>query len=82
MLNCRQTSQLLSGSLDRSLSLREKLALRIHLLLCDACARFARQLRFLHRLAAELEARSVADERVKLGAGARERIRRALAGEK
>lgn len=78
MMNCQQTSRLLSQSLDRPLSFKERLALRLHLLLCGACRRFARQLRFLSRTAAGLETRGLADRRVTLGEPARERIKRAL----
>lgn len=80
MMNCQQTSQLLSQSLDRPLSLKERMGLRLHLLMCGACQRFARQLRFLSRAAAGLETRDLADQRVTLGEPARERIKRALRG--
>ncbi|OYY50347.1 MAG: hypothetical protein B7X95_01065 [Methylophilaceae bacterium 17-44-8] len=43
MLNCKQTSQLVSQSLDRRLSLQERFALRLHLLLCKYCKRFYQQ---------------------------------------
>lgn len=78
MMNCQQTSRLLSQSLDRPLSFRERLALRLHVSMCGACRRFARQLRFINRAAAELEMRGLADERLTLGERARERIKRAL----
>ncbi|MDX1914835.1 MAG: zf-HC2 domain-containing protein [Methylophilus sp.] len=44
MLNCKQTSQLVSQSLDRNLTLRERLAVRLHLFICKYCRRFQRQL--------------------------------------
>ncbi|EUJ11403.1 hypothetical protein Meth11DRAFT_2246 [Methylophilaceae bacterium 11] len=44
MLNCKQTSQLVSQSLDRRLSLRERIAVRLHLLICKYCKRFSQQL--------------------------------------
>lgn len=78
MLNCRQASRLLSESLDRPLPLRAKLALRMHLLMCGACTRFERQLRFLHQAMAALDAREAANENIKLSDRARERIRQLL----
>jgi Putative zinc-finger len=47
MINCKQASQLISQSLDRKLSLRERFSLRLHTFICDACRRFKQQLHFL-----------------------------------
>ncbi|MBL8446321.1 MAG: zf-HC2 domain-containing protein [Zoogloeaceae bacterium] len=47
MLNCRQATQLCSEERDRPLSLRERVALRLHTLICDSCANFRRQMDFL-----------------------------------
>ncbi|MDO8960636.1 MAG: zf-HC2 domain-containing protein [Methylophilus sp.] len=44
MLNCKQTSQLVSQSLDRRLTLQERFAMRLHLWLCKYCKRFSQQL--------------------------------------
>ncbi|HAF01156.1 MAG TPA: hypothetical protein DCO68_06650 [Methylophilaceae bacterium] len=49
MLNCKQTSQLVSQSLDRNLTLRERLAVRLHLLICKYCRRFQRQLHAMRK---------------------------------
>ncbi len=46
-LSCKEVSFLISESLDRSLSLRERLGVRIHLLMCRACQQMARQTRLL-----------------------------------
>lgn len=48
-LSCRETSRLLSGAQDGRLRLGERLALRLHLGMCDACTRFSGQLAFLRR---------------------------------
>jgi hypothetical protein len=47
LYTCKEASQLVSQACDRRLTLRERIGLRLHLLICDACARFARQIRFL-----------------------------------
>ncbi|WP_020167739.1 MULTISPECIES: zf-HC2 domain-containing protein [Methylotenera] len=44
MLTCRETTQLISKSLDRQLSWRERFAVRLHLCICKYCKRFSQQL--------------------------------------
>jgi predicted anti-sigma-YlaC factor YlaD len=44
MLNCKQTSQLVSQALDRKLRFRERLAVNLHLLICKYCRRFNQQI--------------------------------------
>lgn len=44
MLNCKQTSQLVSQSLDRRLTWQERFAVKVHLWICKYCRRFSRQL--------------------------------------
>lgn len=73
MLTCKEASALVSHSLDRRLAWRERWALRVHLLLCEACARFKRQAEFL-RTTAQHGAASLFG----LSPAARERIRRVL----
>jgi hypothetical protein len=41
---CREVSELLSQAQDRPLTFREKLAVHVHLPLCDACRNFGAQL--------------------------------------
>lgn len=45
--SCREVAALLSQAQDRPLSLRERLALRVHLPLCEACRNFRSQLQIL-----------------------------------
>ena len=49
MITCKEASRALSQMQDGELAYTLHLRIRLHLLLCDACTRFARQLRFLHR---------------------------------
>ena len=49
MLTCKEASRLVSQGLDRSLGLAERLRLRAHLLICDACTNFRRQVEFLRK---------------------------------
>ena len=47
MLSCKQASQIISQSLDRPLMMRERFALKLHLLICKYCKRFSQQLQTL-----------------------------------
>jgi len=49
MLSCKDATRLASEKLDRELTLRERMALRAHLLICVGCARFEQQLRFMRK---------------------------------
>jgi alkylated DNA nucleotide flippase Atl1 len=47
VISCREVSRLLSRSQDETIPPWQRLRLRAHLAICDACARFERQLRLL-----------------------------------
>ncbi|HEY1458747.1 MAG TPA: anti-sigma factor [Casimicrobiaceae bacterium] len=47
LFSCKDASRALSQMQDREVALIVILRLRLHLLVCVACQRFARQLRFL-----------------------------------
>lgn len=49
MLSCKEVSKLVSQSLDAELPFRKRVGVRIHLMMCRACARFLKQLRFLRQ---------------------------------
>ncbi len=49
MLSCRDATRLISRSLDEPIGRRKRWALRLHLLFCYWCRRFATQARALHR---------------------------------
>ena len=53
-LSCKEASRLLSQAMDRELPLWDRTRLRLHLVLCDACNNFDRQVRFLRRAVAQL----------------------------
>ena len=44
MKNCKETSLLVTQSMDRRLTWAERLGMRIHLAVCANCTRFARQM--------------------------------------
>ena len=51
MLNCREATRLCSERRDRPLTLSERIALRLHTLICAHCANFHKQLDFLSQAA-------------------------------
>lgn len=76
MLSCERAAALSSASMDRRLTLRERLALYPHLAMCVLCRRFRRQIRFLHTAAARAQANALAD--VRLDDDAKDRMRRRI----
>jgi hypothetical protein len=76
--SCKEVSRLVSESLDRELSLRQRCLLRLHLLMCSLCSRFRRQLLFLREAAHALGNRYELPGQARLSPEARTRIQRAL----
>ena len=74
MLSCKRVAQLASESLDRSLTLQERVLLRFHLLFCKFCSRYVRQLKFVQRACARVD-EAYSGSGAGLTGDARERIR-------
>jgi anti-sigma factor ChrR (cupin superfamily) len=49
MLSCKETTRLLSQGEDRTLAFGERVALRVHLAICDGCRNVSAQFRFLRQ---------------------------------
>lgn len=49
MLSCKETARLLSEGADRELAFGERLALRVHLAICNGCRNVDAQFRFLRQ---------------------------------
>lgn len=47
MMNCQETTRLISESQERPLSLPEKLNLKLHVMMCSGCKNFSLQVPFL-----------------------------------
>lgn len=45
--NCKETSVLVTQSLDRSLTFRDRIAMKLHLMICRNCARFMKQMQLI-----------------------------------
>ena len=50
MPTCRDATELASRAMDERLPLSNRMALRLHLSICENCARFNRQLQEMRRL--------------------------------
>ena len=85
MLNCRDVSVLVSESLDRKLTIWQKMNLWMHLSMCKLCSRFRKDIVHLdseaRRLAQESE-RDQLDQDITLPAEARERLVRNLCSQR
>ncbi|WP_256078560.1 zf-HC2 domain-containing protein [Massilia sp. YIM B04103] len=46
---CREVHRLVSEGMDRKLSLVERIRMRLHLTVCDACTRFSGQMVLLRQ---------------------------------
>ena len=80
-LTCCEASRLISDSLDRELTRRERWSLRVHTLLCTACQRFARQTIFIREAIANIPdsvREGWSDNAAKLSAERRAQIKRLL----
>jgi putative zinc finger protein len=53
-LSCKEATSLVSQGLDRRLGFAERVVLRMHLLLCDGCTNFSKQVAFLRKAMARL----------------------------
>ncbi len=74
MLSCKQASQIISQSLDRQLTMRERFALKLHLLMCKYCKQFSQQLHAL-RVALKLAASEIeSNDTIKMPSATKKRI--------
>jgi predicted anti-sigma-YlaC factor YlaD len=55
MLSCKEAARLLSQDLDRRLPFGRRVALRVHLAICDGCTNFSKQIAFLRRALQRLD---------------------------
>jgi len=50
MLNCKETTRLLSDEMEHPLYASQRFALKLHLLMCRYCHNFGRHIKFLRRI--------------------------------
>ena len=79
MLNCRQATKLMSDGLDHSLTRRQRLQLRLHVMMCSACRAYRQQIEQLrHMMSRRFTGDPRPDEHERLSNAARQRIRQRL----
>ena len=54
MLSCKETARLLSQGADRDLAFGERIALRVHLVICNGCRNVSAQFKFLRSAVQQL----------------------------
>ena len=81
MLTCKEASKLISQSLDQPLTLSNRIKLRFHLFICDACKRFNAQMFQLRSALSNLIKHAENDDSVTLSAEARAKIAKTLESE-
>lgn len=80
MFNCREVSYRISRSMDDRLSPGERLAVRMHLLMCGICRRYRKQLTLMRRMLRRLPVQDPGGAPLfKLDKQAKERMRTVLA---
>jgi len=48
MLNYQEVTRPVSESNERKLTMKERLAIRFHIIMCGPCANFSKQISFIH----------------------------------
>jgi len=75
MQNCQQIVELVSQEIDRKLPWKIHLEVKMHLLMCKNCHRYAKQVQFMHSELSNIEQNLNA---ISLSTEAKERIQQSL----
>ncbi len=75
---CKEMVKIITASMDSKLSWREWLLMKIHLLSCDPCVNFLKQLKFIRTALGHSEERLDEAQHISLSNSARDRIKNAL----
>ena len=78
MLTCKQASQIISQSLDNPLSRSDRMKLKFHLFICNACTRFNQQLRLIKDAVQRIKFDTENDTSIQLSLDAKVRINQAV----
>jgi hypothetical protein len=58
ILSCKEVTRLVSQGMDRRLPFGRRVALRVHLVICDGCTNFSKQVAFLRKAIRDLGTKS------------------------
>jgi predicted anti-sigma-YlaC factor YlaD len=77
--DCKPMTAMFSQSLDRKMSWRERITMRLHLYTCQACRRYVEQIEFMHENFRNLENENTrSSQQSSLSEEAKERIKTVL----
>jgi hypothetical protein len=74
MINCREATRLISQAMDSTLPWHRRVAIKLHLLYCVWCRRYAAQLQILRKAAKQLDQDDLAAPGEKLSEEARQQM--------
>jgi len=80
-LTCREATRLAAHAMDRPLTLRERLKLSLHNLLCSYCRNYSRQLRLLRKWVRHANGRNADSPEPLIPAASAFRIKKKLESE-
>lgn len=76
---CKEVVKIITASMDDKLTWRERIVMKLHLLSCDPCVNFLKQLRFIRTALRSSEERiGQQDTNLRLSDDARNRLKKAL----
>jgi hypothetical protein len=75
---CKEMVKIITASMDSKLSLRERLMMKLHLLACDPCVNFLKQIKFIRTALRQSDERLDEAQHISLSDSARDRIKDAL----
>ncbi len=78
MLNCKQATELASHSLDRKLSIRQRISLKFHLLICHLCRAYVQHIKFIRRAGNHLDQHIESQTHHTLSSSTKARIKKEL----
>ncbi len=62
IFRCRDVSYLISRSMDQKLPLRTRMGIKFHLMMCDLCLRYKKQLELIHNAITKIEDNEVSED--------------------
>ena len=76
---CKEVTRMASDSMDRKLSLRHKISMKLHFIICEWCLRYFKQLQSMREIAYRHDEQTIGEKSspaFSLSSGARERMKR------
>jgi hypothetical protein len=75
---CREMVKIITASMDAKLSWREWILMKVHLLSCDPCVNFLKQIKFIRTALSHSDEKIEAQQHISLSDAAKDRIKTAL----